>query len=55
MLKVLKAKMFRMIKELTDRFLMTTRWRHLLDYFEKSLNKLARSFVCRRCSKERCS
>ena len=36
MLKVLKAKMFRMIKKLTDRFLITTRWRHLVDYFEIS-------------------
>ena len=36
MLKVLKAKMFRMIKKLTDQFLVTTRWRHLVDYFEIS-------------------
>ena len=36
MLKVLKAKMFRMIKKLIDRFLITTRWRNLVDYFEIS-------------------
>ena len=35
-MKVLKAKMFRMIKKLIDRFLITTRWRHLVDYFEIS-------------------
>ena len=39
MLKVLKGKMFRMIKDITDRFLITTRWRHLLEYLEKSLKK----------------
>ena len=37
MLKVLKGKMFRMIKDITDQFLITTRWRHLLAEFEKSL------------------
>ena len=30
MLIVLKAKMFRVIKDLTDCFLITTRWCHLL-------------------------
>ena len=34
MLKVLKAKMFRMIKYLADQFLITTRRRHLVEYFE---------------------
>ena len=37
MLKVLKGKMFRMIKDITDRFLITTMWRHLVEYFENHL------------------
>ena len=37
MLKVLKGKMFRMVKDITEQFLITTRWRHLLEYFEISL------------------
>ena len=36
MLKLLKAKLFRMIKKLIDRFLIDTRWRHLVDDFEIS-------------------